>query len=502
MLRPLILALLVSGAALEHAWAETLRVGRVSGSPSQGNPFTSVGQPSSGVWSAMYDGLTVIDDKGVLQPALALSWQAVAPTRWVFKLRPDVRYHNGAVFNAQSVVAVMDYLKSDEGRRTYVGVEAAGIVAVKALDELSVEMTTAQPDPLLAKKMNLIYMVEPGALAAQGMEAFAKSPVGTGPFKWVSWGNGNARNVFAADAKSWRAPKSVTRLELLAIADASARMQALLAGQIDVMEGISRDDIPLLDDAAFRVFTQPAPAIVTLTFRNVGNPRSPVQDVRVRRALSLAVDRAAIAANIMGGAARAATQGTVPEVAGYDPALALPYDPAKAKALLAEAGYANGFPLQIEVITGFGGNDQLIYQQAAQDLRAVGVDVDLRAIPYPSWLAKFTSGEWGPVDVFSFSWDSSMYYDPIRPIRNSSCIKTNPYFCLPDVAALIAASDVEMDEAKRTGMMRTIMAKLNEQAAALWIASAGVNIAAAKKVNDVRWRSAGVMYEAVEIVGR
>jgi peptide/nickel transport system substrate-binding protein len=494
MIRPLLLALLLSSAAN----ADTLRVGRVSGSPSQGNPFTSVGQPSSGVWSAMYDGLTAIDENGKLQPALSLSWTVEAPTRWVFKLRPGVTFHNGAPFTASSVVKVIEFLKTEEGKRLYVGAETAGITAVRARDDLTVEMTTAKPDPLLAKRMNLVYMPEPGALA-QGLESLAKAPVGTGAFKLTSWGNGNARNVFEADPKSWRASRGVTKLELLAISDASARLQALMAGQIDVMEGISRDEISALDPDVFHIVTQSVPGMVALAFRNVGNPKSPVQDKRVRQALSLAVNRPAVVEAIFGAGSRAATQGTVQEAVGFSPELSLPYDPAKAKALLAEAGYPKGFPLQIEVITGFGGADRLIYQQAAQDLMAVGINVELRAIPYPSWLAKFTSADWGPVDVFSFSWDASMYYDPIRPIRNSSCAKVNPFFCLPDVMPLIEATDVEMDEAARAAKMRALMAKLNEEAAAIWIGSGTVNIAAAKRVGNVRWRAPGLMYEAVTV---
>ncbi len=478
------------------SFADTLRVGRVSGAPTFGNPYTTVGQPSSGVWSALYDGLTFIDEHGKLQPALALSWQAVEPTRWVFKLRPNVVFHNGVPFDAASVVAVIEFLKSEEGHRLYIGAEVSGVTSARVIDALTVEITTAKPDPLLAKRMNIIYMVEPNALKQQGMEAFARKPIGTGPFKFVSWGNGNARNVFEAFPKSWRAPKSVTRLELLGISDASARLQALQAGQIDIMEGIGRDEAATLDDN-FHVVTQKTPSILTFAIRNVGNPKSPVQDARVREALSLAINRKAIAENILGDVSRAATQGTVPEAVGYNPDLSLPYDPAKARALLTQAGYGQGFPLQIEAITGFAGADTLVYQQAVQDLNAIGVKAELRAIPFPNWLQKFTTNEWGAVDAFSFAWDATMYYDPIRPIRNSSCAKVNPFFCDQALMSLMNASDIEMDDSKRTATMRDLMTRLHNQTVAVWLVSGAMTIAAKRGVDNVHWRSPGLVYEAV-----
>jgi peptide/nickel transport system substrate-binding protein len=478
------------------ASAETLRVGRVSGAPTFGNPYTTVGQPSSGVWSALYDGLTFIDEQGKLQPGLSLSWQAVEPTRWIFQLRPNVVFHNGAPFDAAAVVAVIEFLKSEEGKRLYIGAEVSGVTSARAVDALTVEITTARPDPLLAKRMNIIYMVEPTALKQQGLEAFARKPVGTGPFKFVSWGNGNARNVFEAFPQSWRAPKSVTRLELLGISDPSARLQALQAGQIDIMEGIGRDEAATLDEN-FRVITQKTPSILTLAIRNVGNAKSPVQDPRVRQALSFAINRQAIAENILGDASRAATQGTVTEAVGYNPELSLPYNPVKARALLKEAGYAQGFALQVEVITGFAGADALVYQQAVQDLNAIGVKAELRAIPFPNWLQKFTTNDWGAVDAFSFAWDATMYYDPVRPIRNSSCAKANPFFCDPALTPLIDASDVEMDEGKRAGMMRDLMARLHGQTVAVWLASGAMTLAFKKEIQNVHWRSPGLVYEAV-----
>ncbi|MDX2142836.1 MAG: ABC transporter substrate-binding protein [Rhodospirillaceae bacterium] len=492
---------LMVAAALLLPWdasAELLRVGRVSNAASLGNPFTAVGQPSVGVWSAMYDALTVIGEDGKVEPALARTWAVMEPTRWRFELRSGVTYHDGMPFTAQSVVGVVDFLRSAAGRRYYVGSELAGIVSVTAQGPLTVDIVTAKPDPLMPKRMALVFMVEPNRWAKLGDDDYARTPVGTGAFKWVSWGDGNSRPSFAAYDKAWRKSASVTRLEMAVIADASVRLQALMAGQIDAMEGVSPDDVPNIDPARFTVMTKVLPAVVTISLRNVGNPASPIQNKAVRQALSLAVDRAGLAAAILGDRARAANQGASAQAFGFNPDLPpLPFDPAKAKAMLAEAGYPNGFPLQIEVMTGFGGNDRLIYEQVAQNLRSVGVKVDLRGIPYSAWLPKFSSGEWGNVDAFSFMWDSTQYYDAIRPIRNSSCAKSNPFYCDPAIMPLIEASDTEMDETKRQAMLRDILARMREDASALWIVSSSATVAMRKGVSNLRLRSVGMMYDQV-----
>jgi peptide/nickel transport system substrate-binding protein len=494
-------ALLLFGMALPpFASAEVLRVGRVSNAASLGNPFTAVGQPSAGVWSAMYDGLTVIGENGQLEPALALSWAAIEPTRWVFKLRPDVTYHDGTPFNSDSVKGVVEFLQSEPGRRTYVGGELAVIERVEAPDPLTIEIVTTRPDPLMPKRMAIVFMVEPKRWVAMGADKYARAPIGTGSFRWISWGNGNSRPTFVAYEKSWRPSTSAGRLELPVIPDASVRLQALMAGQIDAMEGVSPDDVPAINPAYFTILTKVLPAVVTISFRNVGNPASPIQNKTVRQALSLALNRGGLAAAILGDAGRAANQGASLQAFGFNPDLPpLPYDPGRAKALLAEAGYPQGFPLQIEVMTGFGGNDRLIYEQVAQDLRVVGVDVDLRSIPYSAWLPKFSSGDWGSVDAFSFMWDATQYYDAIRPIRNSSCAKMNPFYCDRSIMPLIEASDREMDPLKREDLLRQILAQMRDDAAALWIVTSSATVAMRKGVSNLRLRSVGMMYDRVEV---
>ena len=493
------LKLVLCGVTLSGHMADaaTLRVGRTAGAPSLGNPFATVGAPSSGVWAAMFDGLTQIGDSGQLEPALALSWRAEAPTRWIFTLRPDVVFHNGATFTAESVVNVVQWLQSDAGRRFYVAGELTGITGLRALGPLTLEVTTARPDPLLPKRFNLVYMVEPGAWHMLGPDGFARTPVGTGPFQLQRWG---ADRIVFKRAPSWRVSESVSELELVLISDASVRLQALQSGAIDLLEGLSPDDVAAVDRERFTVDIKPMPAVLSLAFRNVGNPASPVQDRRVREAMNIAIDRTAIARDIAGDVRLAATQGAVAGVIGFDPELpAIPFDPGRARALLADAGFPEGFDLEIEVMTGFGGNDQTIYQKVAEDLRAVGIRVALREIPYQAWLGKYLQNDWGAVDVFSFMWDSSIYYDVVRPLRNSSCSRANPFFCLPDLMPLVDDSDIEMNKGARDAKMRVVGRRMRDDWGAIWLTTSVARMAMHKGVEDVHLRSSGLAYERIRL---
>ncbi|MBM3516228.1 MAG: hypothetical protein FJX59_21300 [Alphaproteobacteria bacterium] len=479
------------------ATAETLRVGRTAGAPSLGNPFVTVGPPSSGIWLAISDSLTQIGETGAIEPALALSWQAVEPTRWIFKLRPDVRFHNGAPFTAEAVVAELNWLAGDDGRRSYVGGELAGVTGARAIDPLTLEVITARPDPVLPKRFNIVYIVEPSAWRDLGSDGFARAPIGTGPFRLASWGTDR---IVMTRTPSWRATPAFDTLEIRIIPDAAVRLQALQSGAIDLMEGLSPDDVDLVDRRRFDVMIKPLPAVQTLAIRNVGNDGAPVQDARVREALNLAIDRAGIAATIAGGERLMVNQGAVEGVIGFDPALPpIAHDPARAKTLLADAGYPDGFDLTIDVMSGYGGNDRAAYEKVAQDLGAIGVRVVLRDIPYTSWLPKYLQNDWGKTDVFSFLWDSGVYYDVIRPIRNSSCVRANPFFCLPELTPLMEASDIEMDDAVRAAQVRQIMGRMREGWGAIWISQTVARVAVRKGVENVRHRSAGIEYERIEL---
>jgi peptide/nickel transport system substrate-binding protein len=479
--------------------ADVLRIVRAELPPSLGNPFTTVGQPASGIWGALFDTLTQIGETGALEPALARSWEAVEPTRWVFRLRSGVTFHNGAPFNAAAAAAVIRYLQSDEGQRFIVAAEVRGIVSVATPDEFTLELTTATPDPILPRRFAIVFMVEPAAWREKGADQFAQAPIGSGPYRLVDWGRTTGRTRMQAHTGSWRTVMGPTRLEFIHVADGAARLQALASGQADVGEGLSPDDVQQLG-RGFRLEQRFVPAVTSITFRTVGLANSPLRDVRVRQALNYAVNREAIVAAFFGARGQTTGQGASPFTFGYNPSIApYPFDPGKAKALLAEAGFANGFPMKVEVFVGFGPNDAAIYQQVAADWQAIGIDVNLQQTPFANWLRKYLSGEWGDTDAFSLVWDSSAYNDAIRPIVNFSCLKDKPFFCEESIVPLIRESQTEMDTAKREALLQAIMARLHEIAPSLWIATGSATYAMTEKVQTFSARPHGIYYERITL---
>ena len=446
----------------------------------------------------MFDALTVINPDGVLEPGLAASWVNIDDTTWQFTLREGVTFHSGRSFNAQAAADVFALLLSESGRAFYVTSTINTIAQARALSETKLEIVTTVPDPLIPKKMSIVYMIDPQAWAELGRDGFAAEPAGTGPFRLESWGRTEARIQFVRHTDSWRRAK-VERLEMPVIPDPYARLQALQSDQIDIVGGLAPDELDLLDPDRFYQYAVPSLQIMAIALRNVGNPESPLQIPAVRRALNHAVDVQGIADAFFRGQVDRPSQGVMPGTFGFNPALEpFAYDPAQARAMLAAEGYPDGFGLQMEVMADQGPGGSAMYQKVAQDLRTIGLDVTLRSVPFANWLEKFTSGEWGEVDAFSFVWDSGAYADASRPISLHSCNKPNPFFCDRTVMDLINAANVEMDVAKREEMLHAVLARAKENPPSILLVPIVPTYAVSNRITKIRARSHGLYHAEVE----
>ncbi|MBM3513907.1 MAG: hypothetical protein FJX59_09345, partial [Alphaproteobacteria bacterium] len=356
---------------------------------------------------------------------------------------------------------------------------------------------TASPDAILPRRFGLIRIVDPSAWTARGPDGFAQSPSGSGPYRVQSWGQGNAI-VLVANPASWRAPKAVTRLEITILRDATTRVQALLSNQVDVALSLSPDLLASLTEAGFGTYIGKAGQVQVWALPNLLKANSPLKDVRVRQAINYAVDKNAIAATLLPGVADVASQGATPGTFGFDPELApYPYDPAKARALLAEAGYGGGFKLIADVLVGLGPADNEIHQKVAADLAVVGIAVELRTTPYASRPLKYYGGQWGNVDVFSTTWNGGLYRDVIRTAQDFACTKPNPFFCDDEITALVTASKAVMDATARERMLRQIMRLYRDRAAALYLTEYNSIIGLSPRVSGFATRPTGMVVEDI-----
>ncbi len=439
------------------AGAVDLRMGAKGLPAVLGNPYTGNGSPGSFLWTAMFDGLTALDKNGAISPALATGWKLNTPTSWQFSLRKGVTFSNGEPFNAKAVVATLTWLRTPEGMRMVVSPEISGIVSAEAVDDDTVVIKTAKPDPLLPARLSGIMIVAPGAWSELGPEGFSQTPFGTGSFAVKDWGKG-ARVTLEAFQNSWRKPK-VDRLIIVNLPEDTSRVQALMSGQVDIAGNIGMDDLDMLEAAGMRTAVGGGMAVTALAIKTEGARNPALKDARVRQALNYAVDKEALNKALLRGLAPPAGQPASRGVTGYNPDVAAyPYDPAKAKALLAEAGYPNGFAMRFEVMVDRFPSDRAIYQTVVQSLAKIGVQLELKIVTVAAWLQNYNTGGWDKeTDGFLLSTNSAPYNDVARPMEIYSCLRPGAFTCDKAMTEKLVVANEQMDVDKR-------MAELNELA--------------------------------------
>jgi len=465
-----------------------LRVGVSGLPPSLGNPYTANGIPSAYYWHAIFDTLTVIESDGRLVAALATGWERVGPTTWRFDLRKGVTFSNGERFDSKAVEATLRWLTSNAGVSTLVGNEIRHITLIESLDPYSVLIHTRIPDPILPKRMAAVFVFEPSSWERLGPGGFALKPVGSGSFKLEAWRDGLGRSVLLASPSSWR-PAMIDRLEFAIIPDLISRLQALISGQIDLATAVAPDAVEDLDFEKYTVHTSFLPGVNSLAFRTVNNNLSPVINRTVRQALNLAVDKNSLSTVLAHGRTKPGGQGATATAFGFNPDVKpYPYDPERARELLAAAGYAGGFKLTAEAITGDRGEETLIYQSVAQNLREVGVELEIRSISNATFLQQYVTGSF-ETDMFSLTWNTAPLYDAFRPLEYFSCARTNPFFCETTVIPKLEAARSELDSTKRLEMLRDLQAEYHALAPAIFLLEVIVLSVSTKQFENVPFRS-------------
>ena len=472
--RTLALTLLLGLGASHLAAANdrSLRVGVPVFPASFGNPFTATGLPSAQIWEHIFDGLTELGENGLPAPRLALSWKLETPTRWVFQLRQDVRFANGKPFDAAAAERVFQWLLSEPGRASIVGNEVRSLAAVSTRGRYELVLQTSQPDPILPNRLITVMMVEPDSWEALGIKGFALAPVGTGSYRLKTWQSAGGAAVLTANPYAWQ-PPNIPRVEIYQLFDHATRLQAALSRQLDVVGNLRPEQLDFLRERGYRVQIDPGKQILSIGFDTTGQQDSPFRDRRVRQAINLAVDKETIARVITAGTAAPAGQGASPMTFGYNPEVApYPYEPERARRLLAEAGYPDGFAFTAQVVLGTYANDVEIFQRVQQDLAAVGVTATMQSSIFVDWLRQYVFNEWRS-EAFSLAWNYLPYNDALRPMEYFSCAKAHPFFCTEEVRQGVQRAGVEMNRQRRAEILKALQQVFHDEAPCLFLLEMG-----------------------------
>jgi peptide/nickel transport system substrate-binding protein len=333
----------------------------------------------------LYDHLVSRRRDEKLYPSLATGWKTTAPTTWEFRLRPDVRFHNGDPFTSADVKFSVERTW-DPKAKTQVATVLTTIERIETPSPETVLFHTRQPDPLLPARLAFYggQILPARYLEQVGPERFAKSPVGTGPVRFVEWVKDD-RVVLAAVDDYWGGKIDASRVVFRAIPEVAPRIAALLRGEVDIITKLPPDHV---DRVAKHPTTKVEGALYAgLYALIVDSRRPPLDNPRVKQALSLAIDREAIVKELWRG------QGTVPNSPipkgdnYYDESLPpLRYDPALARQRLREAGYRNE-PIYLESTT-LTANDKAMSEVVVQMWRDVGVNAVLEVLEFSVMMQK------------------------------------------------------------------------------------------------------------------
>lgn len=464
-----------AGAIAADSSARTLGIGLGADVTSADPHFANVGPNNTVAWH-VFEALTHVDPDTRLVPGLATSWRAINPTTWEFALRKGVRFHDGSAFDARDVEFSIKRVATVAEKGGQFGSFVRPIVAVEIVDPYTIRFRTASPHAVLPQDLASIFIVA-RAVGNVGTEEFnaARAAIGTGPFRLESFSRGSRVDLVRNDAY-WGEKPVWDRVTLRILPQDAPRLAALLAGDVDAIENVPTSDLARVTkdkrlQVARRVswrtifihLDQHRDAPPGLTDRN-GKPlaRNPLRDPRVRAALALAIDRKALVDKVMEGMAVPAGNLVSPPVFAHDPRLAAsPYDPAAARKLLAEAGYAEGFRLTIATPNNRYVNDEQVAQTVAQMWTRIGVQVArVEALPAATYFTKGRNGDFGVALLGwgSFAGDLALRALVATPAPAKGMGSWNwGGYSNAEVDRLVEQSLATVDQAKREALAKEAM---------------------------------------------
>ncbi|MGD8367556.1 MAG: ABC transporter substrate-binding protein [Desulfobacterales bacterium] len=395
--------MMVALVAAGPAAAKSLVVA-VDNPPRMMNPHGDDSDAGLSYMSNFFDGL--LQRKGAdgkLVPALAVKWEHPDALSWKFYLRKGVKFHNGNPFTAADVKFSFERLSNPEvSEFLNTGKQ---IASVDIIDDYTVVIKTNEPIPWFANNMHQIFIMDKESTENRDPGEVMNKPIGTGAYKLQEWVKGSYVRL-EANEDYWEGAPEIKNVEIRPITEASTRFAALVSGQADIVTGVPVELYePVVKNPKLEVVSRPARRSIFLALGNKAG--APWADIRVRKAMYMAINEEEIIEKVMRGHATPAAQVPDPPTIGYSAAIKrLSYDPAMAKKLLAEAGYPDGFSITLTGPNDRYVQDEKICEAVAKYLAKVGIKVTLDVKPKSIFFPEVSDGV---LDFYLIGWFDGTY---------------------------------------------------------------------------------------------
>ena len=432
--------------------------------------------PNNGMLLHIFEPLICRDPEMKLTPCLATSWRAVDDLTWEFKLRKGVHFHDGSPFTAEDVAFTFQRVPNVPNSPSSFATFTKPIVDVKIVDPYTIILKTATPHVLLPSDMAAVYIVSKknGEHATTEDYNSGKAAIGTGPYKFKEYVP-NSRVVLTANYGYWGGEQPWDQVTFKILTNPAARVAALLSGDVQMIENVPTSDFAQLEkDKRFKLADKVSNRVIYVHLLQdsdkcppfvtdkAGNPlpKNPFRDARVRKALSIAIDRDAIAKRIMEGKAVPAGQLLPDFFFGTSKKIKPPkYDPQQAKKLLAEAGYPDGFALTIYGPNGRYINDVKIAQAIAQFYSRIGIDAKVQTLPSSVYFTRASKLEFGYM-LLGWGTESGEQGSSLRSLlathdpAKGMGVTNRARYSNPALDKLIDEAMSTMDDKKREGLIQ------------------------------------------------
>ncbi len=450
-----------------------------------GGAFTSMDPhyhnlgPNNLLTTYVFSGLVRFDPKFNPEPDLAVSWAAISPTAWEFKLREGVTFTDGTPFTADDVVFSFERIPTVLNSPSSFAFAVKPITRIEVVDAHTLRFHTAEPIPLLPYNLASVRIVsrKDGQGAETGDYNTLKAAIGTGPYRVTEFVVGD-HAVFRRNPSWWDKASAWETVNYRAIVNNASRDAALQSGDVDAIDQVPTRDVPQLrKNPKLSIISAPGQRLIYLFLDTQREqtpfatdlsgkmlPSNPLRDVRVRRALSLAINRDGIRDRIMDGFA-APTGQLMPEGAsGYEPSVKPdPYDPAQAKKLLTEAGFPNGFGLTLQGPNDRYVNDSSVAEAIAQGWTRVGVKTAVDTMPSTTFFSRALKAEFS-VDLTGWASDSGEASSNLiqiiassNPEKGRGAVLNPAHYANARIDALIEKAVATIDPEAREDLYRQVI---------------------------------------------